>query len=324
MLKTQSFKRLLVWTLFLTVLLSIYLFRINRPINEAKLFLPEISDKVDQFEHIHVKMADTEWHIEKKANRWVIQNKAAVEVNVAWLRELVQGLLSMKIVEPKTQNPDAFASIQVDLPNHPESKGIQVEVFDINNQSLLNIVIGKRQARPSNPIDQFIFVRKVDESQSYLVESRLPEGFELNDVAKENLLAFQNEKIKRITMEGPDERFVLKRDSEDENFRMIGKTKEDFKASYVVNDLVEALETFKLKDILPRSPQNLDWEKALNLSLKTFKGNQYSLSFLNEKDKIFISVPNYPDWLFVIDKETYDKIALKESDLLGALSLPVS
>lgn len=321
MLRIQAFKRLLVWTLFLTLLLSIYLFRVNQPVKEAKLFLPELAGKVDQFEHIRIKMAETEWHIEKKANRWVIQNKAAVEVNVTWLRQLVQGLLAMKVIEPKTQNPNAFASIQVDLPNQPESKGIQVEVFDKSNQSLMNIVIGKRQARPTNPIDQLIFVRKVDESQSYLVESRLPEGFELNDVAKENLLAFQSEKIKRITMQGPDERFELKRDSEDESFKVMTETEEAVKASYNVNDLVEALESFKLKDILPREPQNLDWDKALKLSIKTFKGNQYTLSFLNEENKIFISVPSYPDWLFVIDKEIYDKIAFKQSDLLESLSL---
>ncbi|MFO1257599.1 MAG: DUF4340 domain-containing protein [Gammaproteobacteria bacterium] len=324
MLKMQSFKRLLVWTLFLTLLLSIYLFRSSQPVKEAKLFLPELQGKVDHFDHIQIKMAETEWHIEKNNNRWVIKNKAGIEVNVAWLRELVQGLLTMKIVEPKTQNPNAFASIQVDLPNHAEAKGIQVEVFDKNNQALLNIVIGKRQARPTNPIDQLIFVRKVDESQSYLVESHLPEGFELNDVAKENLLAFQNEKIKRIKLHGPDEGFVLKRESEEESFKIITQNKENLKTSYIANDLVEELETFKLKDILPRESQNLDWEKAVKLSIKTFKGNQYTLSFLNQKDKIFISVPSYPDWLFVSDKGIYDKIGIKESDLLEALPLSIS
>lgn len=325
MIKADSFKRLLVWTLFLIVLLLIYVLRSNPVIAEPKLLLPELASQADSISHIKIEMANATWILEKKADKkWFIENKAALEVKLSWLRALISGLAEMTVLEPKTQNPNAYSTIHVDVPTLPDSEGIQVQGFaKAGDEPLFNIVLGKRQARPTNPEVELIFVRPVDDSQSYLVEGTLPESFDLSDILVSNVFGFQKEKIKHVSLKEIGGAFVLSRKNKKDSFSLESNAAANkIKSSFLLDDVVAALNALKVEDILPKI-ETLDWQKALQVTINTFEGHEYNLSFLTEKDRILLAMPHYAEWLFIINKEDFDRIAVKGSDLLELSTAPI-
>ena len=301
MFTIKSLKHLFVWTFILAVVSGSYYYRTHYHKEEKKLFFPELSNKINEVETIKINKGNQNFVLEKNNEQWLIQNKAKILVDNAWLRELLLGLSDMKIIEAKTQNPNVFSDIQVDLPNNAESKAIQICLNDKKGTELVDVIIGRYEKRPSQPHMQYIFVRLTESAQSYLVEGHLPDSFNIEDIAKNSLLDINNQNINKIKIESSNYEFALYRKQPELDFELenIPEGKK-IRSKILINEIGHTLNNIHALDLFPDSEIDLNWSNSLKITLSTFEGKVHEFSILNTDNKSWLISKKLPNWVFEI------------------------
>lgn len=143
----------------------------------GKLF-PELSGKLNSVAAIEIKDANRTLRLKRTGEgsppTWVVPDKANYPAEFTRVRDALIGLADASIVEPKTAKPDFYARIGVDGPDKPASTSTLVTLKDSADAVIASVIIGNASdpGRSSGGETETRFVRRAEESQSFLVAGR--------------------------------------------------------------------------------------------------------------------------------------------------------
>ena len=100
---------------------------------------------------------------------WVLPGRANYSASFEEVKRTLVGLAALVTIEPKTARPDWFHYVALDAP--PKGDGTAITLSDAKGRVLASLIVGKTEdiGDPSGGVG--LFVRKPDDSQSWLVES---------------------------------------------------------------------------------------------------------------------------------------------------------
>lgn len=107
-------------------------------------------------------------------DRWVLPTRADYPVRPERVRELLVGLTELRFTEPRTANPEMLERLGVDDPTRPGSTASLLRVLDAQGAPIVELVLGRRRVRMQGNVPESIYVRRPNESQTWLAEGRLP------------------------------------------------------------------------------------------------------------------------------------------------------
>lgn len=279
---------LIVLGLILSNKINVKSFKLSQ---KSVWFLKELhgdKDVLNKIEAIIIEKNNDKLTIIKENNNWYILEKDRYPALLLKVKELMFGLLDLKIIDPKTNNPEHFASM--DLNNiGSESNAVKLTLLDQDRNELDSIYLGKREfiATPNANYQHYIFVRRPKEQQTWLVAGNMPEGLGFKDLVKQPLINVDVGKIsavKLIKTKDPKNYIYIKRNLSNNDLKLSEIPKGfKIKDDYVVDNILQQFSYLSYDDVVkdPGDPKSVLSGEITVLAI----GNQSNVNEQNNLTK---------------------------------------
>jgi hypothetical protein len=140
----------------------------------APLAFPGLAPRLADAAKIEVVRHDGTLTIDRAGEAWVLPAKAGHPVRPERVRELLVGLTELRLVEPRTANPEMLERLGVDDPAKEGSTASLLRVLNAQGAPILELIVGRRRMRVQGNVPESVYVRRPGETQTWLAEGRLP------------------------------------------------------------------------------------------------------------------------------------------------------
>jgi len=248
------------------------------------LLLPDLGDDLDRISQVAVTGAGSEpvaTLVRGDDGSWTVAEKDGYPADVEKVRQTLIGLAEARIVEPKTANPDFYDRLGVEGVEDEAAGGLAVVLTGADTP--VNVIVGNSEGTSQ------VYVREVDQTQSFLVDRNPDAGSETTDWLVTEILAIPGSRMARVTVTHPDGETVSvsKADSEQSNFDLdeIPPGRELQYAS-VANVMGNVLSNLNLQDVEPRTETD---EPVTVTEFVTFDGLAITAESVEREDEPWVA-----------------------------------
>ncbi len=309
--------------------------------NKNAAFLPTLLNKPEQISKIIMQDNKSTLTLEKHENKWhVVERNNYVVLNEK-VDELLYSLADLRIIEPKTSNPELYKQLDVNDLSDPNSETLLITITDVYNDNIAKLYIGKRETvQLGEQFKERLFVRNVGDEQAWLVQGTIASTNQFSDWVDQPLLGLiDSDQIKSVEIERVDspKLIITKREQNQEDFELVGlQPKQGMVLDLdAINTVPFEVAELEFKDVQLEKP-NLDWSRGLTTTVQTFDGVKISMQLLKQGAEVFAKViantaENTPEemkqkvaafnqakkgWVYVLSPEIYKELSLNSSDFL--------
>lgn len=314
MLNARTLNMLVLVTVCSMLVLVYFYFNTEKMIGvgENNLLLPELNTY--RISKLIVKDHDTKYTFYKDDKTWRILEKNGYPVLPDRIEEILYSLADLRVIEPKTTNPEYYAILGVNPIQDQDSKAIEIIAADENGIEQAHLIIGKRE-------EMKVFVRRPEEMQAWLVQGFLDLSSDFRDWVRQPLLGLADEdQVRKVEIVQPngDKVIIAKESIEAEDFQITDLVLQQQEAIDLdaVNSLPYALAEIEYIDVIPVSAIDIDWSKPLAVSITTFNDKTTQLMLKKSAGQIFAMLAGNPDWCFRVPDHTYALVAVNKNDFI--------
>jgi hypothetical protein len=166
----------------------------------AALAFPGLAQRLQSAAKIVATRHDGTLEIARDGETWVLPAKGGYPVRQEKVRELLVGLTELRLVEPRTANPDLLARLGLDDPAREGSTATLLRVLDAQGAVIAELVIGRRRVRTQGNVPESAFVRRPDENQAWLAEGRIPVDSDPQLWLDRDIANLPRERVRRVAI----------------------------------------------------------------------------------------------------------------------------
>lgn len=240
---------------------------------------------------IRVEQGTNRLTLAKRADRWVVVERADYPANFAEISSLMLKLRDLKAAQTEPVGPAQLARLDLLPPDSPTNAGTRVEFRDASGKVLETLRLGKFQMRKDNrpspfgddgggfPAGRWLLIGEAND-RAVLVSDPLsnlapqPQSWLNKDF-------FKVEKLKAITATFPDptNSWSVARETESGTWTLADARAGETLDSGKTSGFNWALSSPSFNDITPEAPTN-----AVTLRLETFDGFTYTIQAGEKRD----------------------------------------
>ena len=148
---------------------------------------------------------------------WVLAERAEYPVPIEKVRRAIAGIAALRLVEPKTDNPERYARLEVEDPTAKDAKSRLVTVKNAAGNVLAEVIIGKGNYTMGQNSPGGVYVRRPNEARSWLAEGSVEAPAAPNEWLERQIVDVPNGAVKRITYRnGGEEVATISRDNQEQ------------------------------------------------------------------------------------------------------------
>lgn len=215
------------------------------------LLLPDLGGGLDQVTRVSVVGAGSApvATLERgEDGSWSVAEKDGYPADTEKVRQTLISLAEARIVEPKTANPDFYDRLGVEGVEAEAAGGVAVTLTGA--EMPVNVIVGDTEGTSQ------VYVREVDQAQSFLVDRNPDVGNETTDWLATEILAIPGDRMARVTVTHPDGEVVSvsKADPDQSNFDLEDMPPDrELQYASVANVMGNVLSGLNLQDVEPRT-----------------------------------------------------------------------
>jgi len=270
-------------------------------------FFPELSEVSKSINHIDFYLPGNAIAISltKNTDSWFLNQRDNYPADSRKVQKFLSAIESANIYEQKTMNPDHYSILGVEEISNQDAQGIMFMLNqpDAESKKIIqySAIVGK-----DSPLSIFSYVRKVSDSQSYLLDKKLSIDKEPAAWLLKDILDIRPEEIRSISITHKDGEIIKasKKAKQDMQFYIenipTGKTQKDFAIAPASN----AISELQLEDVISKS--DINHEDYLSTTVTYYLFNGYEVvarTYLNDDDK-FVSFDTYDSEKQKLTKKT--------------------
>ena len=248
------------------------------------LLLPDLGEDLDLINQVSVVGAGSEpvaTLVRGEDGSWSVAEKDGFPADVEKVRQTLIGLAEARIVEPKTANPDFYDRLGVEDVDDEAAGGVAIMLTGADLP--VNVIVGDTEGASQ------VYVREVDQAQSFLVDRNPDVGNETTDWLDTEILAIPGSRMARVTVNHPDGELVIasKTDSEQSNFDVEGiPPGRELQYASVANVMGNVLSNLNLQDVEPRTATD---EPVTVTQFATFDGLTVIAESIEREDEPWVA-----------------------------------
>lgn len=200
---------------------------------------PGLIERVNDVQSITFRTATAAYSLKRDAaGHWVMPERGGYPANGDRAKEIVVALADARIVEPKTARAELYSRIGVQDMDQADKKSESMEVglSDAAGKALARLIVGKVKVRQTSSEPAKVYVRKVGDDRSWLVEARFDLKTEPREWLNREIVRIERKRVRDVVIRQPDGAEV----------RLARKDRDD--TEFVVADLPEGLAQGSLSD----------------------------------------------------------------------------
>ena len=263
-MRARSF---IAFTLVTLVLLAgaIYAFTSQRgttqlPTGGAAAF-PELNAKVNDAAEIAIVNFKGTLTLKRQGDGWILVERQGYPVPFDRVKELLVALTQLKLLEPKTKEPERYERLAVQDIGPKESEAVSVTVKDASGEVLAAAIVGKRNETLYGKAGGGTYLRRAGEAQTWLAEGLVKVGVTHKDWVDKIIVDLEKKDVRRVAMTHPDEAesFVgTKENPEQANLKLVNAPEDKkLKSEREIDGIVEIVNDLDLEDV--KKAADVEW-----------------------------------------------------------------
>ena len=142
-------------------------------ISDYGLLIPDLVNQINDVTEIRITTNHDKFTIYFGSEKWRLDIAESYPVRFDHVQKFLIGISQLRRLEPKTDNPNRHADLNLSGVGIDGSDTILVELGTQQNESIAEVYIGKSRASTKNPQLNEFYVRNPDDNQTWLTEGRL-------------------------------------------------------------------------------------------------------------------------------------------------------
>ncbi len=169
-------------------------------VSAGALMFPNLAPNLQNAARLEITSKGKTLVIARPGEIWGVAAQGGYRVQLPKLREMLTGLTELRIVEPRTTDPEQFARIGLDDPTKPESSASLLRVLDGAGKVIVEVITGHRRMRTQGNVPESIYVRRPGENRSFLAEGRLAVDADASAWLDRDIMNIANTRIASVTV----------------------------------------------------------------------------------------------------------------------------
>jgi len=165
----------------------------------GSLLYPELGGSVNEVDRIGLDFGAGPVTLQRATTGWQVAEMSDYRADSGKIRQLLLQLAEAKILERKTANPDYYHRLGVAQPGE-DVEGAGVPVALHGPTPPVSLIVGRRETRAGYGT----YVRRSDETQSYLVDAELDAGAAAGDWVDGDIIDIDAELVREVTINHAD------------------------------------------------------------------------------------------------------------------------
>lgn len=167
---------------------------------------PALTDRINTVTSVEVRTRGTSFTARRRDDgSWVLENRGGYPVPIEKIRPLLVGLAQLELIEPKTARADLYPKLSVQDPDQAPAEPNQIEprrvtLRDAAGSVMLDVIVGMPVYSPAAGV----YVRRVDEPQSWLARGQLDVPTGVTGWVETKLLEIPRERVRSATVTRAD------------------------------------------------------------------------------------------------------------------------
>ncbi|GJL68150.1 MAG: hypothetical protein NPIRA06_07850 [Nitrospirales bacterium] len=256
----------------------------------GELLFPSLLSVVNNVSEVVVETKDQTVTLVRGEKTWRVKEKAGYRADVEKVKQTLIGLAEVRILEPKTKNPELYDRLGLQDKEQEGSLSTTVTLKTPNNSEAAVVILGNQRPAKGNPRMSEIYVRKPGDPQTWLTIGNLP----LEKVAGEwldtEITALTTKRVHRVTVTHPggESLLVLREKPDDLDFQLDSIPAGSKVASqFNVNNVVGTLVQLSLEDVKKEEEMNFQNHTGVTVVLETFDGLRLHVQTAKQEGKFF-------------------------------------
>ncbi len=278
----RGFTILAALTLLAVVLAGWALARRERPVATLQLdepFLPELGERLGDVAELVVRTKERTITARRTEDGWVVVEAGEFPADPERIREIVLGLAAMRLVEAKTADPARFDRLGL-APESEDAK--RVELRDSAGNTIATAILGKRKWSLYGPGKSGMYVRRPDETRTWLADRAVDLPNEPLNLVDRNLAFIPREDIREVRLHvGTPQEVVISRTAPDEPFVLQGLGPDEAADEAKLNRVVAAFGAMAAEEIVRREERPVPAD-ALQARYRLFDGTVIDIRLWRE------------------------------------------
>jgi hypothetical protein len=285
--------RVLIGLTVVVIVLAV-LFQSNRegkvqPKSEQSKLFPELMASINEVSTVHVKRSGSECTLKRTGESWGLAEKDSYPADVEPMRKALIAVADMTRVEAKTSDAARYAALGVQDPDAEGSTSTLLTLADASGKELAKLIVGKPHQGKTGMPGQ-LYVRRVDDPQSWLVKSDLtvPEG--CSDWLVKKILEVKRDRIRVVEVTHPDGEIVRVERATPETTEYalanmpVGR---ELKYATVASAMSSTLEWLNLEDVARIDTVDFATNPGATSRFWTFDGLVITVTLKDEGEKTY-------------------------------------
>lgn len=223
---------------------------------------------------------------------WRHNDADGFPVSVDKVRALIVSLTEAELAEAKTNSPAKHKILELEDPAGENANSFFIQIKDGEGKLLAEIVTGKKRLDAFGAGRPGSYVRRPNETQTWLVTRMVEPGLKLKDWTRDRLFEFKPDTIKAASIESPGEAaFGVERDTDGRTFKL-AKVPDGKKMKFMnaTDDIVDTLSAFGIDEVRKASATPAAGGETGRAKLEADNGLKLDITARKEADGIWMSV----------------------------------
>jgi len=302
--------------------------------NGTKLF-PGFADNLSSVARVKLRHRDREITLEHRPDGWVVLESDGFPARSKSIQDLLFAFSETRRLEPKTQETEKYAKLQVEDPLKPDAESKLIEVLDKNENSLAKLILGKENLLLQAIGEGGAYIRLPDRKQTWLASGNLIASVEIKDWLNNPVFDIPRQRFEEATLNHPNgDTVTVKRSPKSAGTFLLEGLADDEKliSDYYPSDIARALEKFEIHGARKRDKIDFPADKTIQGAFRAVDGLtiEFELATVDGKDWLRINSATTPpgqsaeadaearglaertkDWVFLVPE--FESIHLKKN-----------
>lgn len=259
------------------------------PAASERLF-PTLATQINDVQGVVIQRKDEAVTLTKKDTGWTVAEKYDYPAAFEKVRKLLVDLAELRPLEQKTSTPALFAELQLEDLSQPDAKSVLVTVKGPTGQDVLATYIGKERLARGGTANDAVYIRKANETQTWLAKGRLALDKGPVSWLDRALADVARERVQKAAVTQPDGTTITVSRAKpgEKDFTLAGVPKgKKAKSEYDVNQVAAPLERLELDDVRPAADVPAP-AKPGTAEIATFDGLVVRVDLLPSGDQTWV------------------------------------
>jgi hypothetical protein len=219
----------------------------QRAYSGGRLMFPDLAPRLQDAARIEIVHQDRTTAIAKHGDRWGLVDRDGYPVQTGKLRGMLTALTELRLVEPRTADPEQFGRIGVEDPTAKTGSSNLLRVLDASGKPIAALIVGHRRVRTQGNVPEQVYVRLPDQNDTWLAEGSLQVDADPQLWLERDVMNIDHARIDRVVVTRGDETLQFARDGQ----KLVLKAPADHPPleDYKLDDVDRGLELLTFQDV---------------------------------------------------------------------------